>query len=183
MNRELNTKQEMARRLAYVAYVVCLFFCFLFAVRGIAQERAEEILASGILGFVAFLIRQTGVQHLEFRRLARSFPLGSAEDRLSRTERMRIEALIREFHKTEDWTRRQEIRRSLGKIVQDEPLLKDAYRSELSAVHPTLFQKAIVLIEFPTKRAPWTRTATRGVNRTLRGSGPPCPGRRSAGSG
>jgi hypothetical protein len=140
MNRELNTKEEMLKRLAYVVYVGCLFFGFLFIIRGLVSERAEEVFASVLLGAVAFVLRQTGIRRWEFRRLAESFPLGKMEHPLSIAKQRQVEQLIEDFHKARGWSERQAIRQSLEGLVREEPVVADAYHRELSAVHPTLFR-------------------------------------------
>ena len=138
MNRELNTKEEMLKRLAYVVYIGCLFWGLLFAIRGVASERAEEVFASVLLGVVAFVLRRTGIRRWEFRRLAESFPLGDTAHLLSTEKQKQIEQLIDDFHNTSDWTERQEVRRSIERLVREDPLVADIYRRELSKVHPTL---------------------------------------------
>ncbi len=138
MNRELNTREEMLKRLAYIVYVGCLFVGFVFVVRGLAGSRLTELLGGGALGALAFCLRRQGYRYLEFRRLARSFPMGSREDALSKENRKALEALLHRFHQTEDWVERQEIRAHLERLVAREPLLLEAYRHELTTVHPAL---------------------------------------------
>lgn len=142
VHRELNTREEMLKRLAYVAYVFCLFFGFILAVRGVAASREEEILAAVLLAIVACVLRSYGIKYLELRRLAESFPMGSRQDHLSEEQRRETECLLAAFHNTEDWTERQEIRRRLETLVAHEPLLMEAYGSELIKVHPTLVHAA-----------------------------------------
>ena len=136
MHRELNTKEEMLKRIVYSIYVVSLFFCSVFGLRGLLAWRPGEILAAILLGGVAFTLKRFGMRHLEFKRLAQSFPLGSDADRLSKEERKKVECLLSEFHTASDWVDRQDIRARLEELVEQKPFIWDVYGHEIRAVHP-----------------------------------------------
>lgn len=136
MDRELNTKDEMLKRSAYAVYIICLFFCFLFGLRGLAAERPEELLGALLLGCIAFCLRRIGVRYLEFRRLAQSFPMGGDADRLTAAERRTVEYLIREFHGATNWVERQAIRDRLEAMVVQKPVIVNVYGRKLMEVHP-----------------------------------------------
>ena len=142
MYRELNTKDEMIKRLVYVVYLMCLFFAFLFGVRGLAAWRPREILAAVLLGGLSFFLKRFGIRHFEFQRLAQSFPLGSDADRLSKEERKKVELLLSEFHAASDWVERQEIRSRLEVMVAHKPLILNVYGAEIQAVHPGFRHRA-----------------------------------------
>ena len=135
---ELNTKEEMLKRLSYVFYVLILFFGVCFAIMAIAMWQASSGMIAALLAISAYTLRSIGTRYLDFPRLALSFPLGAPEDALSRESRIRFEGLILAFHNHRDWTERQDIRRHIAEMVHREPLLAWAFRQELKDVHPTL---------------------------------------------
>ena len=139
MNNELNSWKEMQKRLAYIAYVGCCCGGFVFGIRGIMADRGGEALMALMLVIIALFLKRVGDKRLEFARLARSFPMGCEEDLLSPRDRKEMQRLLRAFHASSDWVVRTEIRQQLEALVRDEPLLLDAYRSDLRAVHPMIF--------------------------------------------
>lgn len=138
MKREFNSPGEMYKRLVYVLYVGCVFFGFIFGVMGILGGRADALLLTGILVPLAVVLRSVGVERLEFRRLAESFPMGGANDTLDKEIRQRFEHLILAFTESDNWTTRQEIRGEMRCLTQKHPLLLSVFEQEIEKVHPTL---------------------------------------------
>jgi hypothetical protein len=138
IRHELNTKEEMLKRLCYVLYVGSLFFGFLFAIIAFATVSPAIIIAAVALAAAAYTLRTLGIRYLEFPRLAISFPMGAPEDALSKETRVRFEKLLFAFHQERDWMGRQAIRQSIHEMVAKEPLLVSAFMREITEVHPTL---------------------------------------------
>lgn len=142
MNNELNSREEMQKRLAYIAYVGCCCGGLVFGIRGILAERGDEVIVALILVSIAVFLKGLGDKHWEFARLARSFPMGCRDDLLSPRSRSEMKRLLREFHQSSDWIARAEIRQQLETLVRNEPLLWDAYRDDLRDVHPVLYSES-----------------------------------------
>ena len=136
---ELNTPEEMLKRLLYVLYLGCLFFGFLFGLMGLFGGHGGALLTAALLAASAILLKYIGVRHLEFPRLAASFPMGAPEDTLSKEIRTKFVALISAFHDNDSWAERQAIRRKLARLVKQHPPLLDAFGREIAEVHPNLF--------------------------------------------
>jgi hypothetical protein len=139
MRHELNTPEEMLKRLVYVVYVGVLFFGFLYGIMGIFAMQLDAVITAAGLVLSAYLLRRFGVRHCDFPRLKESFPMGAPQDRISRATRNRLESLIEAFHKEQTWVRRQEIRDTLTRLVREEPLLLETFKKEIVAVHPALY--------------------------------------------
>ncbi|MBN2527048.1 MAG: hypothetical protein JXR76_11695 [Deltaproteobacteria bacterium] len=139
MKREFNTPDEMLKRLIYVVYLACLFFGFGFAIMGILGGQLFAALLSVVFLPAAVALKIYGGRHLEFKRLAESFPLGSLGDSISKETRSRFETLVTAFHTADDWTERQAIRLEMTEMVQVQPLLRHVFDREIAEIHPRLF--------------------------------------------
>ena len=136
IRHELNTKEEMLKRLCYVLYVGSLFSKGSTSATWTVSPAI--IIAAVALAVAAYTLRTLGIRYLEFPRLAISFPMGVPEDALSKETRVRFEKLLFAFHQERDWMGRQAIRQSIHEMVAKEPLLVSAFTREITEVHPTL---------------------------------------------
>jgi len=84
-------------------------------------------------------LKRFGEQHLNFRRLARSFPAGDPADRLSAPVRNEVEDLLHRLA-VEDiaWQDRHEIRQRLKTLTEKDSRILSIYKTEIAAVCPAM---------------------------------------------
>lgn len=138
MHRQLNEPAEIRRRLLFVFYIGCWIAAILLAVIGIARGHFFFFIDALLLGGICLFCKKQGERFLQFKRLARSFPYGDAQDDIPDTLRTQVESIFRAFHQNQDWQKRLELRRKLTALVKERPELMEIYPEEISAINPKL---------------------------------------------
>jgi len=137
-HRQLNEPAEIRRRLFFVLYLACWIATVLLFVIGIVRGHLFYIAYSLVLGGICLVFKKKGESFLQFKRLARSFPYGDAQDDLPAPLRTQVENIFRAFHENQDWQQRLELRRKLTSLVKEKPELMEIYPEEISAINPKL---------------------------------------------
>jgi hypothetical protein len=140
MARELNPPEEIIRRLIFVIYISSWVGFIITGTVGLLQSRTGLLVTAILLLGASILLKSFGERHLEFRRLAKSFPDGSRKDEIPIEIRREVENLFRRFSETTDWQERQEIRLQLSNLVKKESLLLEVYEENIDTVHSSLLR-------------------------------------------
>ena len=144
MARELNSTDEVCRRLVFVVYIFCWTGIVITGTIGLLQHRAGLVSAAVLLLAASLVLKYCGEKYLDFQRLAKSFPTGNRIDEIPMELRKEVEYLFKRFNSTSDWQERQEIRLRLAVLVKKEALLLEVYEEKLSVIHAGLYRKGIV---------------------------------------
>ena len=140
MAREINTPDEILRRLVFVVYLLCWTGMVITATIGLLQHRLGLLSAAVLLLGVSLFLKIYGERYFEFHRLVKSFPTGNRIDEISPQLRKEVESLCKRFNSSADWQERQEIRLQLAALVKKEALLLEVYEDKISAVHAGLLR-------------------------------------------
>ncbi|MDH3393950.1 MAG: hypothetical protein OEL66_08080, partial [Desulfobulbaceae bacterium] len=124
MQREINPPDEIVRRLCFVLYIFALVFLFVSSLLGLVQQRYDYLRMAFLGGAVAVVLRSYGKRHLEFDRLAGSFPYGVEEDALHPELCQEVTDILADASRSGvDWPQRQELRQRLLAILEQNPEL------------------------------------------------------------
>ena len=135
MSQEINSVNEMLRRLLFLAYASACATYLVLCVVALARPGIWEVCSAAAVFAVALLLRQAGYRWGDFARLRESFPAGCPQDLVPAALREEVEALIDEFVSGgSDWVRRNEIRHRLIELQECSPAIREAYRCELCRV-------------------------------------------------
>ncbi len=140
MAREINTPDEILRRLVFVVYLLCWTGMVITATIGLLQNRLGLLSAAVLLLGVSLFLKICGERYFEFHRLVKSFPTGSRRDEIP----MELRKELEDLNNTSDWQERQEIRLLLAALVEKEALLVEVYEDKISAIHAGLYRKGII---------------------------------------
>ncbi len=138
MHRQLNEPSEIGRRFLFVFYIGCCITAIILGVMGLVKGDIPYFGGAALLGGVCFLFKKHGENQLHFKRLARSFPYGDAEDNLPDPIRKQVKSIFKAFHENHDWQQRLELRRKLTEMIHETPELLEIYPEEISAIKPNL---------------------------------------------
>lgn len=139
MHREINTPDEIIRRLFFVFYLLVVVVFLIATLLGLLQRRYDYLLLAFAGGMVVIVIRRFGKRYLEFERLATSFPCGGEEDAPPPELCREVAQLLAEASSVaEDWQHRQVIRKRLILLLDQNPELWQWFRQEIAAVFPAL---------------------------------------------
>ena len=144
MAREINTPDEILRRLIFVVYLLCWTGMVITATIGLLQHRFVLLSAAVLLLGVSLFLKIYGERYFEFHRLVKSFPTGNRIDEIPMELRKELEDLFKRFNNTSDWQERKEIRLQLAALVEKETLLLEVYEDKISAIHAGLYRKGII---------------------------------------
>jgi len=140
MAREINSPDEIFRRLIFIIYIFCWTGMAVTCTIGLLQHKTGLLIAAIFLLGASLLLKSYGEQYLDFRRLVKSFPTGNRIDEIPMELRKEVEELFKRFNVSADWQVRQEIRLQLATLVKKEALLLEVYEDKISAVHAGLLQ-------------------------------------------
>ena len=139
MERELNPPEEMLRRIAYILYIGCWTVTLVFGGLAILNLHFPKILIAIVAAAVCMKMKRAGDQHLDFRRLAGSFPTVDPADILSAPLRNEVESLLHKLSADDiAWQDRHEIRQRLKTLIEKDPRILSIFRTEFSAVCPAM---------------------------------------------
>ena len=142
MERELNPPEEMLRRIAYILYIGCWTVTVVFGGLAILHLHFQKILIAIAAAAFCMKMKHAGEQHLDFRRLARSFPTGDPADKLSNSLRKEVEGLLRKLAADDiAWQERHEIRQRLKTLTEKDPRILSIFRTEFLALCPAMLQR------------------------------------------
>jgi hypothetical protein len=144
MAREINTPDEILRRVIFVVYLLCWTGIVITATIGLLQHRLGLLSAAVLLLGASLFLKICGERYFEFHRLVKSFPTGNRRDEIPMELRKELEDLFKRFNNTSDWQERQEIRLLLAALVEKEALLLEVYKDKISAIHAGLYRKGII---------------------------------------
>ena len=144
MAREMNTPDEILRRVIFVVYLLCWTGMLITATIGLLQHRLGLLSAAVLLLGVSLFLKVYGQRYFQFHRLAKSFPTGNRIDEIPMELRKEVEDSFKRFNSTSDWQERQEIRLQLAALVEKEALLLEVYEDKISAIHAGLYRKGII---------------------------------------
>ncbi len=135
MHQQCNSPKEVAKRLAFLLYIL-LFTTYLLSCVVVLARPGRTEASVALLAFSLLVgIRRAGYRRLDFKRLCESFPSGCPLDQVPEKVRDEVEELVAEFHASGiEWTRRVEIRHRLVELEEEEPDIVLAYESELKDV-------------------------------------------------
>jgi len=138
--REINSPDEIVRRLLYVVYLGLVVVALVAGVLGVAQHRLDYLGLMLLAGVTALVFRAYGRRRFDFVRLANSFPYGSRDEFDLPAELLAAveELLAAGAGCGNDWIRRQELRGQLRTLLRDEPGLWRLYGREIETVFPAL---------------------------------------------
>jgi hypothetical protein len=143
MERELNSPGEMLRRIAFIIYIGCWTAALVNGVLALLHLHPQRLLLTIPAIAICLAMKRGGERHLDFHRLARSFPLGEPADRLPHPLRKDVEELLQRLAVDGiDWQERHENRQQLRALLEKDPRLFSIFRSEIAARCPTLLQGA-----------------------------------------
>lgn len=135
MGRQLNSLEEMLRRMMYLVYVASIMFFSVALVVSIARRGWRDMVVASGAFILMGSVRYVGYRWLDFERLFQSFPTGCMLDQIPEPVRVEVELLVREFHASRtDWIRRVEIRRRLIELEEAQPEIIEAYAEDLNRV-------------------------------------------------
>jgi hypothetical protein len=142
MERELNSPGEMIRRIVFIIYLGCWTVTLVFGALAILHFHPQKIMfAIGAIA-VCLAIKHAGEQHLDFRRLARSFPTSDPADVLADSLRQEVEELLHKLAADDIvWQDRHEIRQRLKILIEKDPRILSIFRTEFSAVCPAMLHR------------------------------------------
>jgi len=139
MERELNSPGEMLRRFAYIIYIGCWTVTLVFGGLALLHFHPQRLLLTMPAIAICLAMKRGGERHLDFRRLARSFPLGDPADRLPNSIKKEVEDLLRKLAADGiAWQDRHESRQRLRTLIEKDPRLLSIFRTEIAARCPTL---------------------------------------------
>ena len=139
MERELNSPSEMLRRIAFIIYICCWIATLVFGGLALLHLHPQRLLLTVPAIAICLAMKRCGERYLDFRRLARSFPLGDPEDRLPHTLRKEVEELLQKLAADGvAWQVRHETRQRLRTLINKDPRLLSIFRTEIAARCPTL---------------------------------------------
>jgi len=139
MERELNSPREMLRRIAFIIYLGCWTATLVFGGLALLQFHPQRLLLFMPALAFCLVMKRGGERYLDFRRLAKSFPLGDPADRLPHTLKKEVEELLRKLAANGiAWQDRHECRQRLRKLIEKDPRLLSIFRTEIAARCPTL---------------------------------------------
>jgi hypothetical protein len=132
----------MLRRIAYILYIGCWTVTGVFGGLAILHLHPPQILIAIVAATACIKIKRAGEQHLDFRRLARSFPTGDPADILPAPLRNEVEGLLHKLAADDiAWQDRHEIRQRLKTLIEKDPRILSIFRKEFSAVCPAMLQR------------------------------------------
>jgi len=139
MHHEINPPDEILRRLIFVLYLVMVVIFLVAALLALVQQRYDYLQLSFLGVIVAVGLRHYGVKHLEFNRLAVSFPCGAEQDCSDSVLSREIKSLLAEASQVkDDWPKRQQLRQRLAYLLDKNPDLWLEFRGEIDEVFPAL---------------------------------------------
>jgi len=139
MYREINSIDEIGRRLLYIVYLGLMVAIPILGILGLAQHRVDYLGLMAVLVVASVLFRSYGKRRLDFERLGRSFPYGATEDDPEEDLRGEVERLLEESAGIDDdWPRRQELRNRLLALLEEDPRLWPVFRERIKGVFPAL---------------------------------------------
>jgi len=139
MERELNSLGEMLRRITFIIYLGCWTATLVFGGLALLHLHPQRLLLTMPAIVFCLAMKRGGERHLDFRRLARSFPLGDPADRLPHTLRKEVEELLQKLAADGiAWQDRHESRQRLRTLIEKDPRLLSIFRAEIAARCPTL---------------------------------------------
>ena len=93
MAREINTPDEILRRVIFVVYLLCWTGMVITATIGLLQHRLGLLSAAVLLLGVSLFLKIYGERYFEFHRLVKSFPAGKRIDEIPMELRKELEDL------------------------------------------------------------------------------------------
>jgi hypothetical protein len=142
MERELNSPGEMLRRIVFIIYLGCWTVTLVFGALAILHFHPQKILFTIAAIVVCLAIKHAGEQHLDFRRLARSFPTSDPADVLADSLRKEVEELLLKLAADDIvWQDRHEIRQRLKTLIEQDPRILSIFRTEFLALCPAMVQR------------------------------------------
>ena len=139
MHREINSPDEIFRRLLFVLYLAVIVVFLVAGLLGVLQQRYDYLELAFLGGSAAVLLRYYGKRHFEFDRLSDSFPYGADEDALDPELSQEVKRLLAEASLVkDDWQHRQKLRQRLTSLLDQNPGLWNEFRQEIGAVFPAL---------------------------------------------
>jgi len=142
MERELNPPGEMLRRIVFILYLGCWTVTLVFGALAILHFHPQKIMLAIAAAAVCLAMKHAGEQHLDFRRLARSFPNSDPADVLADSLRNEVEELLHKL--TADdivWQDRHEIRQRLKILTEKDSRILSIFRTEFSVVCPAMLHR------------------------------------------
>lgn len=138
MQREINPPDEIIRRLFFVLYLFMMVFLFVVGLLGLVQQRYDYLQLACLGGAAAFALRRYGKRHLDFDRLAESFPHG-IEDGPDRQICRQVSEILAEASRREvDWQQRQQLRQKLIALMEENPETWPWFQRDVAEVFPAL---------------------------------------------
>jgi hypothetical protein len=144
MAREINSPDEILRRVFFIVYIFSWTGMVVTGTIGFLQHKTGLLSVAILLLGVSFALKYYGERYLDFKRLVKSFPTGNRIDEIPLELRKELENLFKRFNCTTDWQERQEIRMQLAALVKKEALLLEVYGDKISAIHAGLYRKGIM---------------------------------------
>ena len=142
MHRELNPPDEIFRRVIFVMYLGGWLGSGTLLILGIVRSQLGYLAVGLLIAGANMYLRRYGKTHLEFDRLSKSFPLGTKEDEIPAQLRAELQNILHKYQDNNtNWVVRQELRDQLADLINREPLILEAYSSQIHAIHPRLKQK------------------------------------------
>ncbi len=139
MYREINSADEILRRLLYIVYLGAVAAMFVLGVMGLVQQRLDCLAGMAAFALLGVVLKVYGRKRLEFERLARSFPYGAVEEDPDEGLRRQVAELLADFGRAKgDWRHRQQLRLQLLTLLEEDPRLWQAFRREIDEAFPAL---------------------------------------------
>ena len=139
MERELNSPGEMLRRFAFIIYIGCWTATLVFGGLALLNFHPQRLLLTMPAVAICLAMKHSGERHLDFHRLARSFPFGDPADRLPQGLRKETEQLLQKLAADGiAWQDRHESRQRLRTLIEKDPRLLSVFRSEIAVHCPIL---------------------------------------------
>jgi hypothetical protein len=101
--REMNSLDEIFRRLVFIAYICGWTGMVVTGTIVLLQHKTGLLAVAILLLGTSLVLKFYGEQHLDFQRLAKSFPTGSRIDEIPMELRKEVDELFKRLNATTDW--------------------------------------------------------------------------------